>query len=89
VLVHNLLATMRGQPASSFKRYDGYASCPLHIHRDAQPAYDHEAFDDGAEWDLGALRVRALHTPEHRPGELLLPAPRRCAPASGECRRRR
>jgi sulfide:quinone oxidoreductase len=29
VLVHNLLATMRGQPSSEFKRYDGYASCPL------------------------------------------------------------
>jgi sulfide:quinone oxidoreductase len=29
VLVHNLLATMRGQPSSAFKRYDGYASCPL------------------------------------------------------------
>jgi sulfide:quinone oxidoreductase len=29
VLVHNLLATMAGRPQSSFKRYDGYASCPL------------------------------------------------------------
>lgn len=29
VLVHNLIATMRGEPKSSFKRYDGYASCPL------------------------------------------------------------
>jgi sulfide:quinone oxidoreductase len=29
VLVHNLLATMQGQPQAAFKRYDGYASCPL------------------------------------------------------------
>ncbi len=29
VLVHNLMATMRGEPSSSFKRYDGYTSCPL------------------------------------------------------------
>jgi sulfide:quinone oxidoreductase len=29
VLVHNLLATMNGQPSSTFNRYDGYASCPL------------------------------------------------------------
>ena len=29
MLVHNLMATMRGEPASGFKRYDGYASCPL------------------------------------------------------------
>jgi sulfide:quinone oxidoreductase len=29
VLVHNLLATMNGQPSSTFNRYDGYTSCPL------------------------------------------------------------
>ena len=29
ILVHNLLATMRGEPSSSFKRYNGYTSCPL------------------------------------------------------------
>ena len=29
VLVHNLMATMAGRPASEFKSYDGYASCPL------------------------------------------------------------
>jgi hydroxyacylglutathione hydrolase len=39
----------------------------IHIHRDAAPAYEHEPFDDGAEFELGALRVRALHTPGHRP----------------------
>ena len=39
----------------------------IHIHRDADPDYDHEAFDDGWELELGDLRVRALHTPGHRP----------------------
>src|SRR5687768_1349563 len=39
----------------------------IHIHRDAAPEYDHEPFDDGWELELGALRVRALHTPGHRP----------------------
>jgi hydroxyacylglutathione hydrolase len=39
----------------------------IHVHRDAAPAYAHEAFDDGWELALGALRVRALHTPGHRP----------------------
>jgi hydroxyacylglutathione hydrolase len=39
----------------------------IHIHRDAQPVYDHEPFEDGDEFELGALRVRALHTPGHRP----------------------
>jgi hydroxyacylglutathione hydrolase len=39
----------------------------IHIHRDAAPAYDHEPFDDGDELALGALTVRVLHTPGHRP----------------------
>jgi hydroxyacylglutathione hydrolase len=39
----------------------------IHIHRSAEPAYDHEPFDDGDEFALGALRIRALHTPGHRP----------------------
>jgi hydroxyacylglutathione hydrolase len=39
----------------------------IHIHREAQPDYDHEPFDDGEEFELGRLRVRALHTPGHRP----------------------
>jgi len=39
----------------------------IHIHRAAEPAYDHEPFDDGDEFELGALRLRALHTPGHRP----------------------
>jgi hydroxyacylglutathione hydrolase len=39
----------------------------IHIHRDAAPEYDHEPFDDGWELHLGALTVRALHTPGHRP----------------------
>ncbi len=39
----------------------------IHIHREAQPDYEHEPFDDGDEWELGSLRIRALHTPGHRP----------------------
>jgi len=39
----------------------------IHVHRDAQPSYDHEPFDDGWELELGRLTVRALHTPGHRP----------------------
>ncbi len=39
----------------------------IHIHREASPTYEHEAFDDGWELRLGALIVRALHTPGHRP----------------------
>jgi hydroxyacylglutathione hydrolase len=39
----------------------------IHIHRDAQPDYEHEPFEDGDEFSLGTLTVRALHTPGHRP----------------------
>src|SRR4051794_12282069 len=39
----------------------------IHIHRDAAPEYAHEPFDDGWELELGSVRVRALHTPGHRP----------------------
>jgi hydroxyacylglutathione hydrolase len=39
----------------------------IHIHRDANPAYAHERFDDGWELQLGDLSVRAIHTPGHRP----------------------
>ena len=39
----------------------------IHIHRAAQPGYDHVPFDDGDEFELGSLTIRALHTPGHRP----------------------
>jgi glyoxylase-like metal-dependent hydrolase (beta-lactamase superfamily II)/rhodanese-related sulfurtransferase len=39
----------------------------IHIHRLADPDYEHVPFDDGFELELGAVRVRALHTPGHRP----------------------
>jgi hydroxyacylglutathione hydrolase len=39
----------------------------IHVHRLNAPDYPHEPFDDGDEFMLGALRVRALHTPGHRP----------------------
>ncbi len=39
----------------------------IHIHSEARPEYDHEPFDDGWELALGCVRVRAIHTPGHRP----------------------
>jgi len=39
----------------------------IHVHRDATPRYEHEPFDDGWELELGSVRIRALHTPGHRP----------------------
>jgi hydroxyacylglutathione hydrolase len=39
----------------------------IHVHRDAGVSYEHEPFDDGFELPLGSVRVRAIHTPGHRP----------------------
>jgi glyoxylase-like metal-dependent hydrolase (beta-lactamase superfamily II) len=39
----------------------------IHIHEEARPAYPHHPFVDGEQWDIGRLRVEALHTPGHRP----------------------
>jgi hydroxyacylglutathione hydrolase len=39
----------------------------IHVHRDAEPDYEHEPFDDGWELELGCVKIRALHTPGHRP----------------------
>jgi glyoxylase-like metal-dependent hydrolase (beta-lactamase superfamily II)/rhodanese-related sulfurtransferase len=39
----------------------------IHVHRGAGAEYPHEPFDHGWELALGDLRVRAIHTPGHRP----------------------
>ena len=39
----------------------------IHVHRVAAAEYPHQPFDDGWELRLGRLRVRAVHTPGHRP----------------------
>jgi hydroxyacylglutathione hydrolase len=39
----------------------------IHVHREATPDYEHHAFDDGWELELGRVTVRAIHTPGHRP----------------------
>src|SRR4051794_2372330 len=39
----------------------------IHVHRDAGVDYPNEPFDDGTEIELGSVRIRAMHTPGHRP----------------------
>ena len=39
----------------------------IHVHREAAPDYEHEPFDDGWELAMGSVRIRAIHTPGHRP----------------------
>jgi glyoxylase-like metal-dependent hydrolase (beta-lactamase superfamily II)/rhodanese-related sulfurtransferase len=41
--------------------------CPVHIHRAAEPEYPHEPLDDGTTVDVGAISIRTIHTPGHRP----------------------
>ena len=52
---------------SGHGRLEAATGATIHIHREAAPQYAHEPFDDGWELELGCLRVRALHTPGHRP----------------------
>jgi hydroxyacylglutathione hydrolase len=52
---------------SGHGRLSAATGAPIHIHRDAAPDYEHEPFEDGWELELGCVRVRALHTPGHRP----------------------
>ena len=39
----------------------------IHVHRDASPDYEHDPIEDGWMLELGSVRVKALHTPGHRP----------------------
>ncbi len=41
--------------------------CTVHIHPAAEAEYAHEPLADGATVDLGAVSIRAIHTPGHRP----------------------
>jgi glyoxylase-like metal-dependent hydrolase (beta-lactamase superfamily II)/rhodanese-related sulfurtransferase len=43
------------------------SGAPIYVHHEAAVDYEHVALDDGEEIELGSLRVRALHTPGHRP----------------------
>ncbi len=52
---------------SGHGRLTAATGASIHIHRDAQAEYDHNAFDDGWELELGSLKVQAIHTPGHRP----------------------
>ena len=40
---------------------------PVAIHPLGEPEYAFESLDDGAELDVGAVTVRTIHTPGHRP----------------------
>ena len=64
---HVLETHTHADHVSGHGRLAAATGATIHIHRLAEPAYDHEPFEDGWTLDLGAVRVRALHTPGHRP----------------------
>jgi len=41
--------------------------CPVHIHGAAEAEYRHEPIEDGTTVDIGAISIRTIHTPGHRP----------------------
>jgi glyoxylase-like metal-dependent hydrolase (beta-lactamase superfamily II)/rhodanese-related sulfurtransferase len=67
VIEHVLETHNHADHVSGHGRLVASTGARVHIHQDAAPDYDHEQFDDGWELQLGALTVRALHTPGHRP----------------------
>ncbi len=40
---------------------------PIRVHRDAEAAFPHEPLEDGTEIEIGAVVLRTIHTPGHRP----------------------
>ena len=68
VSIEHILEThTHADHVSGHGRLAAATGAPIHIHRAAAPSYEHVPFDDGWELELGAVRVRALHTPGHRP----------------------
>ena len=66
-LAHILETHNHADHVSGHGRLASATGARIHVHRLAAPDYDHDAFDDGWELELGSLTVRALHTPGHRP----------------------
>ena len=64
---HVLETHTHADHVSGHSRLAAATGAAIHVHADAGAEYPHEPFEDGWELVLGALRVRALHTPGHRP----------------------
>jgi glyoxylase-like metal-dependent hydrolase (beta-lactamase superfamily II)/rhodanese-related sulfurtransferase len=64
---HVLETHTHADHVSGHGRLRAATGATIHVHREAGAAYEHEPFDDGWELTLGDVRVRALHTPGHRP----------------------
>ncbi|MDQ6805172.1 MAG: MBL fold metallo-hydrolase [Actinomycetota bacterium] len=68
VTIEHILETHNhADHVSGHGRLAAATGASIHIHEEASPDYEHEPFTDGWELELGAIRVRAVHTPGHRP----------------------
>ncbi|HEX2104561.1 MAG TPA: MBL fold metallo-hydrolase [Solirubrobacteraceae bacterium] len=68
VAIEHVLEThTHADHVSGHGRLQAATGATIHVHREAGAHYDHEPFEDGWELALGDVRVRALHTPGHRP----------------------
>jgi glyoxylase-like metal-dependent hydrolase (beta-lactamase superfamily II)/rhodanese-related sulfurtransferase len=68
VTIEHILETHNhADHVSGHGRLAAATGATIHIHEDAKPEYDHEPFGDGWTLELGAIHVRAIHTPGHRP----------------------
>jgi hydroxyacylglutathione hydrolase len=66
-IAHVLETHTHADHVSGHGRLKAATGATIHVHREAGAGYEHEPFDDGWELALGDVRVRALHTPGHRP----------------------
>src|SRR5213076_3057282 len=66
-IAHILETHNHADHVSGHGRLAAATGATIHIPHNAAPDYDHEPFGDGWELELGPVRVRALHTPGHRP----------------------
>ncbi|HKP90406.1 MAG TPA: MBL fold metallo-hydrolase [Thermoleophilaceae bacterium] len=64
---HVLETHTHADHVSGHGRLSAATGAVIHVHRAGAAEYEHEPFDDGWELELGAVRVRAVHTPGHRP----------------------
>jgi hydroxyacylglutathione hydrolase len=64
---HVLETHTHADHVSGHSRLAAATGAVIHVHAAAGAEYEHEPFEDGWELELGALRVRAVHTPGHRP----------------------
>ncbi len=66
-IAHILETHTHADHVSGHGRLAEATGATIHVNRIAQADHPHEPIDDGWELALGQVRVRALHTPGHRP----------------------